>query len=328
MSRIIITGGSGFVGTNLVAYCVSRGDEVLNIDIHEPRDNNYRGNWRCLDILDRSGLQEIIGNFRPQFVYHLGARTDLGGATDSDYEANTRGLHNLIDVLEPLSGLERVIFASSRLVCHIGYQPRDEFDYCPTTAYGQSKVAGEKIVRALCRGRYSWVIVRLTSIWGPWFMEPYRNFFDMVRRGLYLHPARRAIYKTYGYVGNTIFQLDRLMHADAATVHGGTLYLGDYTPLEVRTWAERIREAFCAPKVREMPLPVLRMFARCGDALSLLAGLKVPLTTFRLDNLLTEMVHDLNALERICGPLPYTCDEGVRLTAEWMKAQEKRASAW
>jgi GlcNAc-P-P-Und epimerase len=49
------------------------------------------------------------------------------------------------------------------------------------------------------------------------------------------------------------------------------------------------------------------------------AGYNAPLTSFRLNNLLTETVLDLGMTETICGPLPYTPQEGVRLTVEWLR---------
>ncbi len=55
---------------------------------------------------------------------------------------------NLLTVLaEAPDPVERAVIASSRLVCRIGYQPGFDEDYCPTTAYGASKVETECLVR-------------------------------------------------------------------------------------------------------------------------------------------------------------------------------------
>jgi hypothetical protein len=63
-------------------------------------------------------------------------------------------------------------------------------------------------------------MVRPTSIWGPWFEIPYRTFFDATARGRYLHPRGRKVRKSFGYVGNTVYQLDRLMFAEGPKVLG------------------------------------------------------------------------------------------------------------
>jgi hypothetical protein len=50
------------------------------------------------------------------------------------------------------------------------------------------------------------------------------------------------------------------------------------------------------------------------------AGMKnPPLTSFRLDNLTTPMVYDLNREERICGKLPYSLEEATERTVKWLR---------
>ena len=114
--------------------------------------------------------------FQPEYIIHLAARTDLNGKSVSDYSANIEGVENMVKISNSLASLKRVIYASSRLVCKIGYQPKSYNDFCPTTFYGESKMIGEMIVRNYTKSFYSWSIVRPTSIWGPWFDVPYRNF--------------------------------------------------------------------------------------------------------------------------------------------------------
>lgn len=82
-------------------------------------------------------LRQVVSDIRPTHVVHLAARTDLDGREVSDYAANTKGVSNLLTVLaEAREPVERAVIASSRMVCRIGYQPRFEEDYCPTTEQG------------------------------------------------------------------------------------------------------------------------------------------------------------------------------------------------
>lgn len=321
MTRSLVTGGSGFIGTNLVQLLSARGHTVQSLDTVEPRNPAHRSLWVKGDLLDRQGLADALQRFQPEYVYHLGARTDLDGAAIADYPANTEGVSNLVAAIESVESVDRVIFASSRLVCKIGYQPQADVDYCPTTAYGESKVEGERIVRAQCgKARFSWVILRPTSIWGPWFDVPYKTFFLSVARGRYVHPAGHGIEKSFGYVGNTVRQLLQVAEVAAGRVHAKTFYLADYPPIDVAEFATSIQRATGARPVMHVPLALLRATAKVGDMLKSLGFASPPITTFRLANLLTPMVHDLRTLEALCGPLQDGLDAGVEETVKWLRS--------
>ena len=287
-----------------------------------PRKHQHASLWRQVDICNSEALAEAVRQFSPEVVLHFGARTDLEGRRIGDYEANIKGVEALIASLSVLPALKRVVFASSRLVCRIGYQPLHEADYCPSTPYGESKVIGEQLVRSRTASIPApWLIVRPTSIWGPWFEEPYKTFFMSVIKGRYVHPGKEPIYKSFGYVGNTVHQIQRLLEAPAADVSERTFYLADYPPIEVGRLAEAIQQAAGTARIRRVPPGVLRLAAGVGDVLKYLGMQNPPLTSFRLDNLLTPMVHDLESLSRIVGDLPYSMEEGVRHTVDWLRSR-------
>jgi nucleoside-diphosphate-sugar epimerase len=319
--RILVTGGSGFIGTNLITDLIKNGSNVLNIDIAEPRCNSHYSIWRNVDLRMRENLFAIIKEYAPTQIYHLGAKTDLNSNDVADYSANTSGVTNLIDACVEIGGVKRVIFASSRLVCKIGYQPKSENDYCPTTAYGESKVLGEQIVREYQKLPFDWVIARPTSIWGPWFDVPYRLFFDHVKAGRYVHPMQMEVLKSFGFVGNSVFQLKQLMAVPSNAIFGKTFYIGDYVPIEVGGFAKKIAHEFGIKPPISIPLWVLSCAAKIGDLLVRLGYKNAPLTSFRLSNLQTEMIHDFTEISLITGQLPYTTDEGIRLTINWMNGK-------
>ena len=318
MSRVLVTGGSGFIGTNIVEHYVKQGNDVVSLDIEAPRCAEHAKIWRSVDILDEPALRKAINDVRPEIVFHMAARTDLFGRALADYGANTAGVQNVVNSLLDAKDVKLAVFASSMLVCRVGYDPRDENDYCPSTPYGESKVFGERVVRATPLAELPWVVVRPTSIWGPWFRSPYREFFDTVRRGLYFHPGTSRVRRSYGYVGNTVRQLARLAVVGGGPLLGKTVYLADFEPTDLKSWADLIAEEFGVRPVRALPMTVFRMAARAGDFLSVL-GIRAPMTTFRLNNMLTEMVCDLSPLRDLYPRLDYTVDEGVRMTCDWMR---------
>jgi nucleoside-diphosphate-sugar epimerase len=317
--RILITGGSGFVGTNLVQHCRDRGDRVLNLDPLPPRNSRHGEHWRKADLLDAGSLAEAIRDFRPRFLYHLAARTDLEEKERlSGYAANTDGVATLLDAIGRCGTVERAIFASSQLVCRIGYTPRNESDYAPNTLYGESKVLGEKIVRERDGAGVEWCIVRPTTAWGPWCNPPQRKFLELIRKGRYFHVGNGKLRKSYGYVGNLCHQLVALMEADKSRILRKTFYLADYEPISLRDWADAFQRELGAPKIRTCPLPLAKSAAVLGDVIQGMGVKDFPFTSFRLGNILAEYVFDLSATREIVPGLPCSMEEGVKETVRWL----------
>jgi len=92
-----------------------------------------------------------------------------------------------------------------------------------------------------------WVLVRPTSIWGPWFDVPYRNFFLSVARRRYVHPAGKRIHKSFGFVGNITWHLHRLMIAPRPQV--ARLPLGDDKVVHQDRSAPRGEHVLCSAVV-------------------------------------------------------------------------------
>jgi nucleoside-diphosphate-sugar epimerase len=316
--KVLVTGGSGFIGTNLTEALLSKGAEVKSLDLGALRNPAHKPFLERVDLVNREALESAVVQFQPEVIFHLGARTDLLGKSISDYEANTEGVRNVVAAARAAGSVKQIFFASSRLVCRIGYQPTSDTDYCPPNAYGESKVETERIVRAADL-EIPWCLFRPTSIWGPWFDIPYKDFFTNVARGRYVHPRGTKIHKSFGYVGNSVYQLLSLMDGDPARFDGKTFYLCDYPPLEVGEWADEIAEEMKVRTPLRVPEMVLQAGALAGDALKALGMKHPPLTSFRLANLKTEMLHETKFLEEAVGPLPFSRREGVKLTVAWMK---------
>ena len=112
-----------------------------------------------------------------------------------------------------------------------------------------------------------------------------------------------------------------LARCPAERIHGRTLYLADYDPIELWEWTSEIREAFSAPQVREVSIGSLRLLARVGDVLKLAGWKRAPLSTYRLNNILATVIQDTEPLRDISGEVPYTMREGVAQTVQWLRQQ-------
>jgi nucleoside-diphosphate-sugar epimerase len=315
MYKMLITGGSGFIGTNLIEKFIQDGHEVVNIDIAEPKKSELFKYWNEVDINCFDILKENIENFRPDYIVHLAARTDLDGFSLEDYKTNILGVENLLKISKELKSLKKIIITSSMLVCYGGYYPKDQFDYAPTTVYGESKVKTEKIVwenKPSC----DWAIIRPTSIWGPWFGIPYKNFFDMIISKKYFHIGNKGCTKTYGYVGNAIYQIEKIIFTETIDELNKVFFIGENPATNIEEWANDIA-AELGFKIKKMPYSIIKIAALFGDGLKLV-GLQFPMNSFRLHNMTTNNIIDLKNTFEIAQTLPYTRKEGIERTLKWI----------
>lgn len=318
MSRILITGASGFIGTNLMEYFVGKGHEVINFDFKEPKIAERKTLWKNIDITDRhKTIDEIVG-FNPNYIVHLAARTDLFGNSYKDYDANISGVRNVLEAAVKCGNLKKILITSSMLVCSAGYIPKNQRDYCPPNWYGKSKVETENIVWEN-QPKCDWAILRPTSIWGAWFDEPYHKFFDIIKKRLYFHIGHTACTKTYGYIENTIYQIEQIMLNDTSDEENKVFYLGDNPPIFIEEWANQITDELGHVRPIRIPLWLILPIAKVGDILKNKFHIFFPLTTFRINNMSKNNIINLDNTYKIAPNPPINRTEGIRRTLAWMK---------
>ncbi len=322
--RVLVTGGSGFIGTNLVDSLLAEGFDALSIDIKRPMNEEHNHVFRKVDILDYPTLVGAFNDFAPVYIVHLAARTDLHEDKSLDgYAANTIGVENMVNAIANQTSVKRAIFTSTKLVCPTGYSQKSYEDYCPDTMYGKSKVEGEKIVRSSSELKCWWCIVRPTSIWGPWSYSPhipYGRFFKMIARGHYFHPGLASPLKSFGYVGNVIFQINKLFDAPPEQIHRKIFYLTDYDVFTIKEWADMISLKLRNRKARTIPEWMVRLLALAGDLMKFCGIREPPFSSFRLKNMRADTTGiPFESMRKITGPLPYSLEQGVEETISWFQ---------
>ena len=318
--RVIVTGGSGFIGTNLIDYLIRKGSDVCSVDIVEPQQKAHQKYFRRLDLLNKEALTELVLNFSPTAIIHLAAKTDITERHDiHHYDVNTIGTENVLEATNATKTVQRVLFTSTKLVHRNGYYPPSPEDYSPETLYGESKKIGEQSVREYNVCKAEWCIVRPGSIWGPWFKAPYRGFFERIIAGKYYHIPSADTPKVFGYVGNTVFQLYALLTASPEDFHQQTYYLSDYQQFVISEWATTIQEIAKSPPIKTLPEGFVKIAAKVGDCMQFFGYPNPPLSSFRLKNMRTETAGmPLEKLKAITGELPYSVKDGCSETLDWL----------
>jgi nucleoside-diphosphate-sugar epimerase len=318
--KLLITGGSGFIGTNAIDVFSADGTDILNYSLHPPLKPEHKQYWVQGDILDSATIRAAFEKFQPDRVLHLAARAECDENTtvEEGYKVNTEGTQNVLDAIRATPSVDRVIITSSQFVCGPGPLPKHDADYFPETVYGESKAISEKLTRA-ANLPATWTIIRPTNIWGPWHMRYRREFWRVVERGLYIHPGHQPVIRCYGYVKNVLDQIRKIFEAPRELVHGKTIYLGD-RPTNLFDWVNGFSKALAGRPVRVVPRSIMRMLAMVGDIPTRLTGKPFLINSSRLRSMTTDYNTPIAETFKLLGENPYTLEQGIDETVAWLRS--------
>ena len=175
MARVLVTGGAGFIGSNLVRGLLERGDEVRVLDNFS---TGSRANLEGLDVDIVEGelrsYERVHNAVRgTELVYHLGA---LGSVPRSVQDPLTSSAVNVEGTLNVLlaardDGVRRVVYSSSSSVYgNSGELPRTEaMPTDPISPYGVAKLAAERYCVSFSRVYHGFesVVLRYFNVFGP-----------------------------------------------------------------------------------------------------------------------------------------------------------------
>jgi GlcNAc-P-P-Und epimerase len=322
--KILITGGSGFIGTNTVEHFLASGAEIFNLDIQPPFDGKHLGLWRQVDILDSEALKSAFREFQPDAVIHLAARAECDETTTVEvgYRMNTQGTQNVLEAIRETRSVGRVIIISSQFVCGPEHPPRHDADFHPVTVYGQSKVITEQLTRKAALD-CCWTIVRPTNIWGPWHQRYSNEFWKVAEKGWYVHPGGKPVMRCYGYVGNLVCHLEAILQAAPPKINKQVFYLSDL-PADIYQWASAFCVGLRGQPARRVARPVLKLLGVAGDVISKITGKPFYITSSRVHSMTSDYLVP-GAIERtisILGEPRYSLEEGVSKSLAWLKSKQ------
>ena len=182
MKRFIVTGGYGFIGSNLIRLLIKKKFKVLNIDNMSYSAQKYNLNgiskknysFKEMDINNKKDVLKILKSFKPDGIFNLAADTHVDRSIDDSFnfiKNNILGVFNLLEAIKTNKKKIRLVHISTDEVYGdiLGNKRSDEkHPYIPSSPYSASKASSDHLVFSYVRThKIDAVISNCSNNYGP-----------------------------------------------------------------------------------------------------------------------------------------------------------------
>jgi nucleoside-diphosphate-sugar epimerase len=324
--RILITGGTGFIGSRLARRCIDEGHEVAVLG----REDASETETKTREQLQALGVEVLIGSVTDRdkmftitrdknIVFHLAAAQHEMNVSDELFHAvNVEGTRNMLDA-SVAAGVERFVHGSS-----IGVYDRDVEDIVdestplrPDNIYGITKAEGEKVVRDYFDRQPS-TIIRISETYGPGDRRLLK-LFRGVQKGMFFVIGNGKNIHQLIYVDDLVDGF--LLVASHPSAVGETFVLAGTERLTTTQMVASIADAVDGkPKKWRAPLWPFMLLATILELTLRPLGIQPPLHRRRMDFFTKSFRISTSRAEKTIGFMAKTSfAEGSRRTAKWYR---------
>ena len=253
MAKVLVTGGAGFIGSNLVRALAERGDAVRVLDNFS---TGSRGNLEGLDVEVVEGelrsYERVHNAVRgTEIVYHLGALGSVPRSVQDPLTSTAVNVEGTLNVLLAArdEGVRRVVFSSSSSVygTNRALPVTEDIALDPISPYGVAKLAAERFCVSFSRvyERFETVVVRYFNVFGP-RQSPFSQYAAVVPLFITAIAADRPVTiegdgeqrRDFTYVENVVD--GTLRAADKAGASGRIFNVAASSPASINELAKSI----------------------------------------------------------------------------------------
>jgi len=176
MSKIIVTGGAGFIGSNVADALIEEGHKVAiidNLSVGLKENISKYAKFYEADITQTKRMEEIFDEFKPEVVHHLAAQIDLRKSVAepaNDVKTNVMGTVNLL-LAAVKSGCKKFIFSSTGGAIYgdgVERPTPETAEADPVSPYGINKLTSERYIKYFERtSNLKTICLRYANVFGP-----------------------------------------------------------------------------------------------------------------------------------------------------------------
>lgn len=308
MSRIFITGGSGYVGRNLIRHFIAKGDTVVALARSAQAADTVEGLGASAhhgDLL-HAGLSTAMQDC--DILIHAAADTNHGWGTTAQQQTNLDGTRHAFACARE-AGIRQVIHISTESVLLdgrplINASEEHPFPSQPAGAYSRTKAEAERIALSFATPAMSVVVLRPRFVWGRDDTTALPQLAAAAREG------KLAWIDGGGYRTSTTHIANLCEGVDKALQHGrsGQVYfIADAEPVVFRDFISQLlaTQGIAAPD-KQVPRGLLRVLAAIGDVLAQVSKgrIKPPISRQQYSTMAVEVTLDIGKARRELGYAP------------------------
>jgi len=320
--NVLITGGTGFIGSRLALKCLERGDHVKAVgQVNNPAEAENKG------FVEAKGGQVILASVTDQerlfaelegidVIYHLAAAQHEANVPDQRFwEVNVTGTRNMLEA-SIRAGVKRFVHGSTIGVYGSSLQGEidEQSPLRPDNIYGTTKAEAEKLV--LSYPQLPAVIIRISETFGPGDRRLLKLFKGIKKRLFFVIGSGRNLHHLI-YIDDLIAGL--LLAASVETAVGNTMVLAGKEPLSTRQMVETLAKILGVEMRRwRVPLWPFLILATVMEGVLKPLGIQPPLHRRRMDFFKKSFVFKQEAARQLLGFVPkVSFNQGAAETAKW-----------
>mgnify|MGYP001183926195 CR=1 FL=1 len=185
MKKVIVTGGAGFIGSNLIELLIKKKYFVINIDklsyaaninnLKNLKKKNYI--FKKIDLNDRKKIKQILFRYKPQGIFNLAAETHVDRSIDEPknfINSNILGVYNLLESIKSYISKKKTNFKLIHISTDEVYgdilkgRSKENFPYNPSSPYSASKASSDHLIRSYIRTyNFPAIITNCSNNYGP-----------------------------------------------------------------------------------------------------------------------------------------------------------------
>jgi len=318
--KIGIIGGSGFVGTKLIASLQEElGTSTINID--KQQSARYADITHIADVLDKEALTSLLADVDVVVLLAAEHRDDVT-PTSLYYDVNVQGMRNTLEAMDA-NGIKNIIFTSSVAVYGLDKDnPNENTPVDPFNHYGKSKWQAEQVLQEWHKSHTDWQIriVRPTVIFGEDNRGNVFNLLNQIATGKFMMIGKGDNQKSMSYIRNIVAFLVFLIHDQKG---GYEVY--NYVDKPDFTTNDLV---YHTGEILNKPIPTVRIPYWLGlmggygfDVLAFVSRKKLNISSVRVKKFCAVTQFDSTKAMSSGFVPPYTMEQGLRrmLEAEFGK---------